>query len=341
VTLQLRPQPFPLDPRVWAALAPEDREFLTGWRQLQAQDWPQAERTFKTLAASHPDRSAVLNNLGVARFQQGDLEGARSSFDQAAALRESPEILLNQSVVAFREMDSSLGSARQEEASRTAPDRISQMVTANHARKDQRTFPTPLPDSPARSRALAEEDDPSGAGSGHGLTGSAGLVALAGLLLPLAAAVLIHLRIRKSISVAHPSQCIRCGDPFHTTDCPDPLVCSSCHHLFNLKDGLHGESRKRKVDEAAAFQREQRRLHRLLRVFLPGMDHCFLGNARTGFLEFGCFCLALGVVLATGRPLRYPGEILPDPASMWLPVGLALLAMICLRSWLKLLPRRS
>ena len=46
-------------------------------------------------------------------------------------------------------------------------------------------------------------------------------------------------------------------------------------------------------------------------------------------------------MLVTGRPVHYPGELLPDPASIWLPLGLALLAVIYLRSWLKLLPRRA
>jgi hypothetical protein len=49
---------------------------------------------------------------------------------------------------------------------------------------------------------------------------------------------------------------------------------------------------------------------------------------------------AAGVVFATGRSVRYPGEILVDPSSTWLPMGLILLAVLFLRSWLKLLPRR-
>ena len=57
-------------------------------------------------------------------------------------------------------------------------------------------------------------------------------------------------------------------------------------------------------------------------------------------MEFGFFAFALGLVLVTGRTVRSPGEILADPASTWLPVGLVLLAMLFFRSWLKLLPRR-
>jgi hypothetical protein len=337
VALQLRPQPVPDDPRVLAALGPQDREFIQGWRQLQLQDWAKAELTFKALRLTHPDHAVVLNNLGVARYQQGDLAGAKACFDEAAPLLPGrAEPLLNQSVVAFKQMDSPLGAAKLEEASRAAPDSYDRMVVASHAKKDQRTFAIPLADTPARIQALS-------AGSldaAPPLDRLNDLALLFNLLLPLVAAVAILKRVRSSVNEAHPSQCARCGDPFHTTDSSDTSVCSKCYHLFLLKDGLHGGSRKRKVDEVAAFQRHQRMLHRMLMVFLPGTDRCFIGDTGSGFAEFGFFCFALGIVLGTGRSVRYPGEILPDPASIWLPLGLALLAVLWVRSWLKLLPRR-
>ena len=336
VALQLRPQPLPED-RVMAALPPGDRSFLAGWRQLQLHQWAQAETTFKGLDAG-PDRAAALNNLGVARFQQGNLDGAKACFDQAAAIMPgAAEILLNQSVVAFKQMDSPLGTAKQEEASRNAPESYDRMVVANHALKEQRTFAMPLPDTPGRIRAIASGPR----GGAPFFTGLKGLALLFNLLVPLAAAGAIRIRLRRSINEAHPSQCTRCGDPFHTTDSPDASVCSKCHHLFVLKDGLHGGSRKKKVDEVASYQKSQRVLHRLLMVFLPGTDRCFLGDTRDGCVEFGFFSFAAGIVLVTGRSVRYPGEILADPSSTWLPVGLALLAMLFFRSWLKLLPRRS
>ncbi|MDR3669539.1 MAG: tetratricopeptide repeat protein [Holophaga sp.] len=337
VALQLRPQPLPENPRALAALAPEDRAFLAGWRQLELQNWARAELSFKALVPGHRDHAAVLNNLGVARFQLGDLAGAKTCFDQAVALAPgAPELLLNQSVVAFKQMDSPLGSAKQAEADRAAPESYNRMVVANHARKEQRTFAMPLPDTPARIQALSAALP----GTGRVLGRMEELVLLFNLLLPLLAALAILLRVRRSVNEAHPSQCVRCGDPFHTTDSTDTSICSKCYHLFTLKDGLHGGSRKRKVDEVAYYQKTQRVLHRMLMVLLPGTDRAFVGDTWGGFVEYGFFCFALGIVLVTGRSVRYPGEILADPASLWLPVGLALLAVLCLRSWLKLLPRR-
>jgi hypothetical protein len=117
-------------------------------------------------------------------------------------------------------------------------------------------------------------------------------------------------------------------------------VCSKCHHLFVLKDGLHGESRKRKVEEVASFQASQRWIHRGLTFLLPGTDLLMMGETREGLIEFAFLCFATGMVLATGRPLRFAGEVLADPASIWMPLGIGLLAVLFLRSWIKFLQRR-
>jgi hypothetical protein len=338
VTLQMRPQPIPEDDKAFAGLPAGDRAFLSGWRQLQFQNWSRAEAIFLSLARTHADHAEVMNNLGVARFELGNLPGAQACFDEACkASPTSVEVLVNQSVVAFKTMDSPLGSSKQEDARRVAPEAFNHLLAANQVGNDQRTFPMPLPDSPGRIQALLAS---MGGGQVVVRAGVKENVILVNLVLPILALGLFLLRLRKSINESHPSQCTRCGDAFHTTDSPDVFVCSKCHHLFTLKDGLHGESRKKKVDGVARFQTSQRWLHRTLMVVLPGADRCFIGDTRHGFVEYVFLCFALGIVLATGRSVRYPGEILADPASAWLPLGLGLLAVLFVRSWFKLLPRR-
>ena len=340
VALQLRPQALPAEVQDLAVLPAGDRAFLMGWRHLQLQEWAQAESAFAALVGTHPDRAEVLNNLAVARFQQGNVAGAKARFDEAYLLAPANgEILLNQSVVAYKTMDSQLGAEKQAEAKRVAPEVFANLLGANQARSDQRTFGLPLPESPIRTVALRMAQERWRARSvDDGVKDKAILFSLAVTLLALVA---FYQRLRRSLTAAHPSQCTRCGDPFHTTDSPDVYVCSRCHHLFVLKDGLHGESRKKKVDEVTSFQTAQRWLHRFLVVALPGADHIFLGDTWHGFVEYGFLCFAWGLVLATGRSVRYPGELLADPASTWLPLGLGLLALLLVRSWFKLLPRRS
>jgi len=337
--MQLQPSIRSMEQQGIRRLPPLDQEFLKGWRLLQAQDWAGAETVFDGLSVKHPDRFAVLNNRGVARFQQSKVDESKADFEQAAAAagRPVPEILLNQSVIAFRQLDSVTGSAKEEEARQAAPDEVLRLMNANQARADVRTFPSPLPETPERQAALIPVSEKKDA-LFSGRLGNKDI--LIGLLLPLIALGAMLLRLARSMKQAHPTQCTRCGEPFHTTDSPDVEVCSKCHHLFLLKDGLHGESRKKKVEEVASFQKTQSWIHRVLIVIAPGLDLCFLGEAGEGFLEFSFLCFALGIALATGRSVRFPAELLADPASIWLPIGLVLLVVLFLRSWLKLLPRR-
>lgn len=340
VSLQVQPQTRPLEALGIKALPPVDREFLQGWQQLVVQDWSAAEATFSGLATRHPDRAEVLNNLGVARFQQGRYEEAQKDFNEAAKItvRLLPEIPLNQSVVAFKQLDSGLGIAKQEEARMMAPVFVKGLMTANQSRTDQRAFAVPLQDTPERIAAIAGQQP---AASGDWLERLQNPRVLSWIIMTFVALGAMLVRLKRSLSQAHPTQCTRCGEPFHTTDCPDVNVCSKCHHLFVLKDGLHGESRRKKVDEVGAYQQAQRWIHKVLIVLTPGLDLSFLGATRQGFLEFGFLAFALGIVFATGRSVRFPGEVIQDPASTWQALGIILLVTLFLRSWIKLLPRRT
>ena len=338
LTLQLQPQVHPVAPEVLRLLPPSDQTFLVGWTQLQNQDWKAAEASFQSLVGRHPEQAEVLNNMGVARFQAGDVAGADKAFEQALAAGPKMEVLLNQSILAYNRLDTALGASKRDDAQAAAPDAYANLIALNDARKDERTYPIPLPDTPQRVQALADSTgDRKGVGVFH-LTEPAFLVAL---LIPLLGLIAFLARVRASVRMAHPTQCIRCGEPFHTTDSPDSEVCPKCHHLFVLRDGLHAESRRRKLDEVAEHQLATRWIHKTLIVLLPGCDLAFLGETREGFMEFLPFCLAVGMVLATGRSVRYPGEILADPTSTWLAVGAVLVGVFYLRSWLKLILRRA
>ncbi len=340
VTLQLQPQVRRTDDALLRVLDAPDAEFLKGWRAFQQRRWPEGTEIFRGLLGRHPDQAAVLNNLGVGLYQSGDREGAGKRFDEAFTLEpRSPEILLNQSIRAYERLDTVLGEGKQGEARRVAGEAFQRLVSVNQARKEARTFPMPMPDTPARLaalRGLYQGREPNTWGSA--LKEPSILFAL---LLPAIGLGLFLYRLKHFQVSAHPTQCVRCGEPFHTTDSPDPSVCPKCHHLFVLKDGLHGESRRRKLDEVADFQTWQKRIHQGLICILPGADRVFLGETQEGLGEYAFFCFSLALVLSAGRTVRYSGELLTDPSSLLFPLGVALLILLFARSWAKLLPRRS
>lgn len=339
VALQAQAQANPVHWSAIKGLPPVDRRYLEGWSQLQNRDWAGAEQTFLELRPSHPHKGGVLNNLGVALFQQGRMDEAQAAFDQASLdLPGSAPILVNQSILAFSRLDTAKGEERQLRAQEAEPQVYAALKDAIQAQTQQRTYAVPLPDSPTRVEALRAYF---GASEAVRLSERQRYALLAWILIPLAASAIFILRARQSMREAHPSQCIRCGEPFHTTDSPDPGVCTKCHHLFVMKDGLHNEARKAKVDGVGRFQGQQRWIHRVLLVVLPGCDLVFLGQTREGLLEFLFFTLAMGIVVGTGRTVRFPGEILPDPSTIWLPVGIGLLGVLFVRSWLKLVSGRN
>ncbi|MDP1832770.1 MAG: hypothetical protein Q8K67_11975 [Geothrix sp.] len=338
LTLQLQPQVHPVPPSALRLLPPSDQAFLAGWTQLQNQEWKAAEASFQGLVGRLPEQAEVLNNLGVAQFQSGDVAAADQTFTRALAAGPKMEVLLNQSILAFNRLDTALGASKRDEAQIAAPEAYALLIALNDARKDERTYPMPLPDTPQRVQALA---DASGEGKSAAAFHFTEPAFLAALLIPLLGLIAFLARVRASVRMAHPTQCIRCGEPFHTTDSPDSEVCPKCHHLFVLRDGLHAENRRKKLDEVADHQQATRWIHKTLLILLPGCDLAFLGETREGLIEFLPFCLAVGMVLATGRSVRYPGEILADPTSTWLAVGAALVGLFYLRSWLKLILRRA
>lgn len=340
VALQLQPQVRVVDAQVLRFLPDLDREYLRGWQQLQRQDWTGAETTFRGLLAHHPNQAEVLNNLGVALYQQGKHEDASKEFDEAFKLNpRGIEILVNESVLAFEHLDTVLGIGKQDEARQLDMNAYERLEAVNQSKKDQRTFATPLPDTPSRTDALAHAYNTPPPTEWQSHIKDKGIAL--NFFLPLVVVGAFLWRLSRSIRQAHATQCTRCGEPFRTTDSDDTTVCSKCHHLFTLKDGLHAESRKRKLDEVADFQTSQRQIHKALTVLMPGCDQAFIGETREGFLEFVFLCFALGLVLTTAQTVRYPGEILPDPVSTWLYIGLVLLAILFLRSWIKLLPRKA
>jgi hypothetical protein len=335
VLLQVQPQARPVGSQELKGLPETDRRFIQGWRQLQQGDWAGAEATFDALQNTHPDKGEVLNNLGVAHFQRGERAKAEQDFLQAGVMSPGRvEILLNQSVLHFTKLETEQGTQKQDEARTADPSLFAKLVAISGDQKEPRTFAVPLPDTPERVKALQDQDALAPVPSPLQRP-----TFLATLIVPIVAFGLILARVRSSIRRAHASQCIRCGEPFHTTDSGNPEVCTKCHHLFTLKDGLHQESRKRKIDEVAAHQASTRRFHKALMVLLPGCDLAFIGDAQEGFTEWFLICVAAGMVLATGRTVRYPGEVLVDPISTWLPIGMVFLVLLYLRSWFKLIPR--
>ena len=73
-------------------------------------------------------------------------------------------------------------------------------------------------------------------------------------------------------------RCLKCGTPFcrrcHLGQVAGGL-CSQCHHLFLVRDGVSGPARNRKLLEVQAEEARRDRVFRVLSLLVPGAGHLF------------------------------------------------------------------
>ena len=66
--------------------------------------WSEARFRFERAASLDPESAQALNNLAVAREQQGDFKGAREAYDKALKLKPG-DTYIQQNYDLFREAD--------------------------------------------------------------------------------------------------------------------------------------------------------------------------------------------------------------------------------------------
>jgi Tfp pilus assembly protein PilF len=80
------------------------REVSFGIEVAEEGLWREAHFRFERAAERDPDSASALNNLAVAREQQGDFEGARKAYEMALELKPD-NIYIQQNYDLFREAD--------------------------------------------------------------------------------------------------------------------------------------------------------------------------------------------------------------------------------------------
>jgi tetratricopeptide (TPR) repeat protein len=141
----------------------------------------------------------------------------------------------------------------------------------------------------------------------------------------LAVAVLRRWRGGKAFTM----RCLKCGTPFcrrcHLGQVAGGL-CSQCHHLFLVRDGVSGPARNRKLLEVQAEEARRDRVFRVLSLLVPGAGHLYAHRAPMGILLVLVWSAVIVAALLTGRllPLTEASGELSKP---W---GLGLGALVLL-----------
>jgi tetratricopeptide (TPR) repeat protein len=143
----------------------------------------------------------------------------------------------------------------------------------------------------------------------------------------LAVAILRKWRGAKAFTM----RCLKCGTPFcrrcHLGQVAGGL-CSQCHHLFVVRDGVSGPARNRKLLEVQKEEGRRDRVFRALSLLVPGAGHLYAHRAGTGILLVFVWSAVLAAGLLTGRLLPLT-EASGDLSKPWgLGVGALVLLVI-------------
>jgi len=124
-------------------------------------------------------------------------------------------------------------------------------------------------------------------------------------------------------------RCVKCGTPFckhcHLGKTAVGL-CTQCHHLFVVRDGVSGPARNRKLLEVQKEEERRDRVFRFLSLISPGAGHLYAQKTPFGLVLVFGWSLLLVLALLAGRVLPHTEA----PSTIEKPWGLGLMALLLL-----------
>jgi Tfp pilus assembly protein PilF len=113
--------------------------------------------------------------------------------------------------------------------------------------------------------------------------------------------------------------CLKCGTPF-CRHCQlggaTEGLCTQCHHLFMVRDGVSGPARNQKLLEVQKEDERRGRIFRLLSLLSPGAGHVYAQRVLIGFLLVFLWYAVLALTLLGGRFLPFT-EVSGTIAKPW------------------------
>ncbi len=123
--------------------------------------------------------------------------------------------------------------------------------------------------------------------------------------------------------------CVKCGTPFckrcHLGAAAAGL-CTQCHHLFVVRDGVSGPARNQKLLEVQKEDAKREWIFRGLSLLLPGAGHLYARKTIGGALLALAWSSILTLALLTGRVL----PLTDASAAVNRPWGLGILGLLLL-----------
>jgi tetratricopeptide (TPR) repeat protein len=123
-------------------------------------------------------------------------------------------------------------------------------------------------------------------------------------------------------------RCVKCGTPF-CKRCQLGAaggLCTQCHHLFIVRDGVSGPARNQKLLEVQEEEGRRDRLFRLLSLVLPGSGQVYAQSTLLGAALIAAWAMILSVVLLAVGLL----PLTDTPSALTPPWGLGIAGLLLL-----------
>jgi tetratricopeptide (TPR) repeat protein len=320
----------------------DDRDlvYLLALQYKKAGRYEDAAGLYRDILRTEPNDSIALNNLANIEFANGEFPAAIARYKQGIESNPSPEVsatfYYNLSLAHLQRFEYQPAQEARSHADRAASGLV---------RDYDRLWKYDKGDYAVVDLGLDEDQLAAkfaGVASGVGRKNLAGkppaqpglerwlpamrnrFAAFVGLFLVVALAI-SRLRGKKMFTM----HCVKCGTPFcrhcHLGAAVEGL-CTQCHHLFMVRDGVSGPARNQKLMEVQKEDVRRGRIFRILSLLSPGAGHVYAQRVLIGFLLVFVWYGVIALTILGGRVLPFT-EVSGTVAKPW-DLAMAALALL-------------
>jgi tetratricopeptide (TPR) repeat protein len=315
-----------------------DLAYLLAAHYKQAGRYDDAMALYRELLRTDPNDGMAKNNLGNLEFAHGDYQAAIARYKQGTEAGAPPEVAAtfyyNLSLAHLQKFEYQPAQEAKSSADRLAPglvasyDRLWKYDKGDYAVVDLGLTPDQVCAkfaATAEGVAVKNLAGRSVAALDAGVLLRAALNRFAAFVPVFGLVVLLVSAWRgKKMFTMH---CMRCGTAFcrrcHLGTAVAGL-CTQCHHLFVVRDGVSGPARNRKLMEVQAEEVRRGRMVRILSLLSPGSGHLYAQKPVLGVTFAFVWYLVIMAVLLAGRVL----PVTEAPSALARPWGLALAGLL-------------
>jgi tetratricopeptide (TPR) repeat protein len=329
---------------------PEDRDltYMVATLYKKAGRYDDAAQLYRTMLAAQPDDVIALNNLGDIELAHGEVDAAITRYKKAIEASPPPDVqgtlYYNLSLAQYQRFDYQGAQESRSNAERLASSLIHSYDalwkyegTGLGAVVDLRLNREQLWAKFAGMSEGTREKNVAGrviSGVNRAVLFPGAVNRFLGFLVIFALLVFNFARWRGPR--AFTLSCLKCGTPFCRRchlGAPGQL-CSQCHHLFIVRDGVSGAARNQKLLEVQKEEARRDRVFRVLSLLMPGSGHVYAHKTLLGFALIFVWFLVLALALLGGFVV--PVTEAPGSVSQLWGLGLAaalLLAIYIAANW--------